>query len=337
MRWMSDRMKHHRRSRQAAFGLALLAITPAILVAFYALEDFLPDISTRLLPITVGALYGAVLIFAYLQGLYPFSSKSSREVVTEETIGTKSDLPVLWRELAKLKEDIDGILSQFSKIDAGQEAATEEDRDKVLSLIQTKLESQALEEYLSAIRKLIKNQEQNNLLADTFNEVRIRLGAEIASLVRRGSVNLVFGILISISGVVILWVVVDGLPSESGVPEITGYFLPRLSIVVLVQMFAYFFLKLYRQSLSEIKYFQNELTNIESKYLSVQLSLQHNDSRVQANVVSVLASTERNFVLSKGETTVDIEKERLNDQTFRAIGKAFVQQQGRGPRRFRNR
>jgi len=41
---------------------------------------------------------------------------------------------------------------------------------------------------------------------------------------------------------------------------------------MLIELFAYFFLKLYKSDLSEIKYFQNELTNVEMRYAAVRLA-----------------------------------------------------------------
>src|SRR5574339_301622 len=43
-------------------------------------------------------------------------------------------------------------------------------------------------------------------------------------------------------------------PATVAAPELLSYFVPRVSLVVLIEVFAYFFLRLYKQSLNEIKY-----------------------------------------------------------------------------------
>jgi hypothetical protein len=45
-----------------------------------------------------------------------------------------------------------------------------------------------------------------------------------------------------------------------------------------MQVFAYFFLRLYRYILFEIKYFHNELTNIEQKCLALDVALEADNS-----------------------------------------------------------
>jgi hypothetical protein len=88
-------------------------------------------------------------------------------------------------------------------------------------------------------------------------------------------------------------------------------FAPRISLVVVIEIFAYFFLGLYKNSLSEIKYFHNELTNVESKYLAIEEAIALSDDNTLKEVVKDISRTERNFLLKKGETTVSMEEKRL--------------------------
>ncbi|MEI8616865.1 hypothetical protein P4S63_03450 [Pseudoalteromonas sp. B193] len=83
---------------------------------------------------------------------------------------------------------------------------------------------------------------------------------------------------------------------------------------MLIEVFAYFFLKLYKQGLSEIKYFQNEITNIESKFLALRLSSKSGQGDCIKEVVANLLTTERNFVLEKGQTTIELEQVRIDQK-----------------------
>ena len=90
--------------------------------------------------------------------------------------------------------------------------------------------------------------------------------SEVSALSRRGNLNLSLGIATTIIGLIILGYFVleiDSIPEDK--MAFIAHFIPRLSLVVLIEVFAYFFLKLYKSSLSEIKYFQNEMTNAEAK------------------------------------------------------------------------
>lgn len=85
-------------------------------------------------------------------------------------------------------------------------------------------------------------------------------------------------------------------------------------LAIFVEVFSFFFLRLYRSMLAEIKYFQNELTNIELKIIAVEISLLKGGDKSTKTLITSFVAAERNFVLKQGETTVDIERARLESQ-----------------------
>ena len=85
---------------------------------------------------------------------------------------------------------------------------------------------------------------------------------------------------------------------------------------------SFFFLRLYRRSFDQIKYFRNERINIESKLLSLQLALlmanntnNTNDYESLKEIIKKFVRTERNFVLKKGETTVEGEATKIQNKS----------------------
>jgi pyrroloquinoline quinone (PQQ) biosynthesis protein C len=74
-----------------------------------------------------------------------------------------------------------------------------------------------------------------------------------------------------------------------------------------------FFLRLYKTSLDDIKYYQNEITNIESKWLALNAVMEDKDKTLLNIIVDYLSKTERNFILNlkKGDSTLGLERERL--------------------------
>jgi len=187
------------------------------------------------------------------------------------------------------------------------------------------------------------NLDTDNKVLSSFNyhydKTFIRLNKAIESLDRRGNVNLLIGIMTALVGLIILGYTVFTLnhsisynmsPAKSIIPDkynpqdniwliTAAAFLPRLSLVIIIEMFSYFFLSLYRSSLNEIKYFQNELTNIESKCLGLEGALFLNDLESTRNAITSLTVTERNFILKKGESTADIEKSKLDNSVLKDI------------------
>lgn len=98
---------------------------------------------------------------------------------------------------------------------------------------------------------------------------------------------------------------------------------PRILLVVFIEVFAYFFLKLYKDGLSEIKYFQNELTNVESKLAAVEFSYITNNQESLRISIEALSKTERNFVLEKGQATVELERGKSESELTRNIIKTI--------------
>lgn len=86
-----------------------------------------------------------------------------------------------------------------------------------------------------------------------------------------------------------------------------------MSFVIVVELFAYFFLRLYKNGFDEIKYFQNEITNIEMKVMSLKYVQEFKSEDMIKELAMHLMKTERNFILEKGQTTVSIEKDRLQN------------------------
>lgn len=175
-------------------------------------------------------------------------------------------------------------------------------------------------------------------LASSSKAIVGRLNREIADLRLRSNINLIIGMAITIVGVYLLWKTVEMIDTsvllrqlasegqESTPKFIKNLFLPlvpRVLLVVFVEVFAYFFLSLYKSGLSEIKYFQNELTNIESKLAAVEFSyITKNEEGIKLAVES-LSKTERNFILEKGQTTVDLEKAKSESELTRNIIKTI--------------
>jgi hypothetical protein len=152
------------------------------------------------------------------------------------------------------------------------------------------------------------------------------LEQEVAALSRRGNLNLVIGGITTLVAVGLLIFLVAAQPADArlSIAEQGLHYLPRLSIAIFIELFSFFFLRLYRAGLEDIKFFQNELTNVETKYAALEAALAHQDGALSRQVISLVAKTERNFVLKKGESTVDLERLKAEGSVAQEIGKALA-------------
>jgi hypothetical protein len=161
---------------------------------------------------------------------------------------------------------------------------------------------------------------------EAYNKARSRLLSEVEALGRRGTANLVFGVITTIAALGVLSslalstigpeayrLVVPNGQLDPGV--LTLMFVPKLSLAIFVQVFSLFFLRLYKAGFAEIKYFQNELTNLDIKYLGVVSAVLADDEEAVREASKSLLAVERNHVLSKGQTTIELEKYKIETKS----------------------
>lgn len=155
--------------------------------------------------------------------------------------------------------------------------------------------------------------------------VRQRLLIEVQSLTRRGNLNLTIGSLTSLIAATILWMLVAQAPtSVPGTTALVGYYVPRLSVAVFIEVFSFFFLRLYKNGLSEIMYYQNELTNLESKMLALEIASQLTSTDSLQQILQDLAKTDRNMILKSGESTVELEKIKVDQQNVQSLFDSLI-------------
>jgi hypothetical protein len=153
-----------------------------------------------------------------------------------------------------------------------------------------------------------------------FAATQQRLQQEVSSLARRNQLNLIVGSATTFMAVAILVWLAGVAPSYGALidaPHIIVAFLPRLALALSIEVFSFFFLRLYRAGLAEIKFFQNELTNAEARFAALDAAFALAETAPLAGVIASLAATERNFVLKAGESTVELERDKLENQILR--------------------
>lgn len=294
------------RRRHLLTAASLVAVSGLALNFWFEVESPFRSSVIRALALLAPAIGVVAAAFAYLQ---PSSTARSNSNAEESFARTRYYLD---RKLAELRESL-GSTDQL------EPKFTEADKARVLSSIQAKLESEALQSYVAGIQELIATNLRRESVEQLFRSISERLGREVQDQAKRGNLNLILGILTTLIGLTVLGYSVFYAPVTQSPSEILAYFVPRVSLVVLIEVFAYFFLRLYKQSLSEIKYFQNEITNIESRQLAIQFAAKPTEADLRLKIVEELMKTERNFLISKDQTTVDLERDRLSRTTYAEV------------------
>jgi hypothetical protein len=311
--------------------MALVIISPQYQRAFLDLFDYGAKFSEPL--VVVGtvtiALLGAIAFFRRVtEFLYDAGSRSLElETPTNHRNLAKDEITRLVLAL------IDGELTRggFRRSDHG------------LAEITDTIKSQIAKETIEDIERRFADEIRSDQLLRGTRERLDRLSQNLSRQLdlqdRKATLNLFIGMLIAAAGFVVLgWLTLSGYMNyqsngnTSDFWMFTEWYIPKLTFVFIIEIFSYFFLTLYRAGLGEIKFFQNEITNLESKWASIQFAIGARDKEAVRSSIERLAHTERNFVLKKGERNASesgdaIPASRLADALTRMI-KAVQPQDG---------
>jgi len=220
------------------------------------------------------------------------------------------------KEIQKSPMDND----DFIKASIDREEITKQVVEELKEKTKDYIISNSIDDIRNDADYLAKEKYRNEL----FTKTSYRLEGEISSQSRRGVFNLSAGIITAGIGIYFLYSLLTAYTESKDYINLFSHFIPRVSLVILIEVFAYFFLNLYKRSLDEIKYFQNELTNIEMKYMALKTATDINSDKVNEHLVKVMIETERNRFLKKNETTVELEQYKLDKiNNANVISKAY--------------
>ncbi len=193
--------------------------------------------------------------------------------------------------------------------------------DKVNMTLSGTFISAIEEKYSSAI---VKSAEASALFRAAA-DLQERLSRTSVYLGTRATTNLLIGIgTTALAAFGLIYVVFASHEPITDSTALVAYYLPRLSFIVFIEVFAYFFLRLYKGNIDDVKYYQNELTNVEAKVLALRSALVAGNPALIRNVAETLAKTERNNILRKGKSTLELERAKLdNTQTGNSIAKVL--------------
>lgn len=213
-----------------------------------------------------------------------------------------------------------------------------EEKDFIIKETIRKNSTDTIKEIFNSESDLLSKNIKENLIFDRLikssNDIIQRLKREISDLRLRANMNLTIGMVITVCGLYLLWSTVSIVDSSELLKQLasegddtnTKFFknlilpiVPRILLILFIEVFAYFFLQLYKSGLADIKYFQNELTNVESKLSAIEFSyITNNQDGLKVSIES-LSKTERNFILDKGKTTIELEKAKADTELSRSI------------------
>lgn len=254
--------------------------------------------SLTVIALAVVSLFSATVSLRYLQGRSGFNWTNEKEI-------------------RLLREETNRIASALRRQSQASNAPKipEDEWEKIKSEAVKQSISILANETQEQMKILFRQRSTHGLRKQLFD----RLNNQLSALERRANFSLVLGMIFSIAGLIVLYLSFfessSPISYQELLPSIIAY-APRLSLVLIIEAVAFFFLRLYSKAIDEIRYTQNEITNVEMKILSLDESLIYNASDSVAHALKGMSETERNFVLKNGETTANIEQAKIIGATI---------------------
>lgn len=266
---------HLRRAQQRAvrdrlqFSTAVVSILIGVVALSVREELSYFFNSNRLLFLSVGIGFigagAALVMLQYLRGamsadLLDLSSASSLGGGMKIQSAGETDMH---RKVSDLQDEILTLRSAMDLSSSISRHASSDETEPALSDIAARLGERLSDDASQAAH--IKE------IRATFFHSRDRLEQELRSLGFRGNLNLVIGVLTSAVAIGLLAFMVLGTAQNfDTLPAILSHYVPRISVVLFIEVFSFFFLRLYRATLLEIRVYQGDITSLCIKQIAVE-------------------------------------------------------------------
>jgi hypothetical protein len=201
---------------------------------------------------------------------------------------------------------------------------TEEKLEEIQEIIKSKIINETTEDLIRAMEAKVENNIFFEKITHVFHITLERLRREVTTLNLRSNLNLVLGIIITGVGLYLLYIFVfKGELKQDNTLSFIMNFTPKLSLVIFIEVFAFFFLSLYKTSLSEIKYYQNEMTKIETKYIALVAALEHKSNDTISEIIKEIPNLEQfGDIFNNGD--LDLQESKIKaDNMVQIMGKVL--------------
>ncbi len=146
------------------------------------------------------------------------------------------------------------------------------------------------------------------------------------------SLNLRMGLLLGFSSIlIVLYLLIFGRNDDFilddgsfSATRMIYFYVPWITIILIVQYMAAFFLRLYRENVVTERYLRDEITTVGFKVSGVETALLLDNQATIKTVIEQLLETDRHVILSKDQRSVEVEKARMEQQNFKdSLSPAF--------------
>jgi hypothetical protein len=236
----------------------------------------------------------AILMIMYLRGAISFKFLDSFMALKEGSQAEHS-VSVVSRDSEHslfLERRLAELASMVEQLNSAQLGALAGNREELIAALKptllTDIASQLQTQYAASAVESVRVAE----IRRSFEASYERLKLELASLTRRSNLNLVIGVLTSSLAVTLLAYMVLGTTDPfSSLTALLSHYVPRVTVVLFIEVFSFFFLRLYRATLAEIRLYQQDITSLMLRQVALETVWSAGDTNARATLAKELVAT----------------------------------------------
>lgn len=303
------------RNFRRRLSIALMLATSATGAALTFVPDF-RDILFGIHYYRQGAVFGLALIggaltgfvFLYLRGEInprwldatfaptskPFIRPLGSEVTSAQTL----------YEIEELKAGLFQTSEDLKDLKQNQFKAVVGDREALLDSLQPNLVARVVAELGENLTESLSESARVREVRMAFKTGQAQLEQEVMGLSRRSAVNLAIGSGITCVAASLLLYLIWGQDKEIGTWQgMVHFYVPRITAIIFVEVFGFFFLRLYRETLAEMRSCQREQINLILKYAAIETAWASSEEAAKSDIAGKLVA---NDVHSTRAAAVDL-------------------------------
>jgi hypothetical protein len=178
------------------------------------------------------------------------------------------------------------------------------DEDKLMHDLRKNIVEQVATELESRYRAEAHSQLHVSLMRNMFRDDSDRLLSQISVLRRRSNLNLAIGVSTTlVAAGLLVYMIVGANFAIHDTQSVIAYYVPRVSTVIFVEVFSFFFLRLYKATLAEEKYYQNEITARTARQTALEAALNGADEAAMIKLIENLSLVNQNRSTELGDSS----------------------------------
>nr|CBA32536.1 hypothetical protein Csp_D32640 [Curvibacter putative symbiont of Hydra magnipapillata] len=251
-------------------GLLVLLLRTDIDFLILGRPSEFPSRTTLLLGLGLLGYGAAFLMLQYLRG----GLFSTREKANLEGL----PLPLGVAGVAALEQKIGSLAEEVASLKTAQLDALGGSRQELIETLRPTVHGGVADELEARFRQKLSQSARDQEIRESFATAEHRLRAELGALGRRSNLNLVIGVLTTSMAVGLLtYMVLGAAVNFDSLTSLLSHYIPRLGLVLFIEIFSFFFLRLYKATLAEMRLYQTDLSTLTIQHVAVVASLSTGD------------------------------------------------------------